>query len=318
MKKIVSVLLVIINLIIVMPDIFSENTSISSKGMIIEAENCALSGCYEVINSENASGGAYINTKRGTEYVPSVQTGTTGELEFGVNSDSVKKYALWIRCIGSTAGSDSVFFAVNNCSYLNVACSTGEDWEWKKLGVVTFSEGENVVRLHHREVGTRIDRLMLCELRYTPSGTGKLPETAEDYYVENPYDSPGVYPEKNQHPRLFVNNDILSSIKGKIEILKSFLPANTEIYEAEHQKISGNYIELNGEKYGAGNGIYITAKDNVMQASEIKSPEAELCYVAPFSGKYAIWIRCLAVSAGSDSVWMKYNNSDWKLCGLPQ
>lgn len=312
-----SFVLIVILIVSIVPHIAHGDGAYtaSMRGIILEAENLSISGDYVIKQAQNASNGKYVTTKSGAIYVDSVDRDERAEIEFTVNVPTTKRYAFWIRCMAPDTNSDSVFISYNSSLYIDKHFKNENDWSWQKAENIILKEGENVIKIHHRETNMRIDKIMLCEPRYVPSGMGKLPDSKEDYYIENPYSAPSFYPQSNIHPRLFVNSDILEDIKEKVNVVESGLPRDSEIYEAEHQNYLDKYsVHIwTGEPVVGNDGRYLAFNSTpVMNSANITEVDFSLEYTAKNAGEHAVWIHCLATTDGNDSVWWTANNSQWK------
>ncbi len=316
MKRVV-ILFIILSLAFTLIPVNANSSYIPSNGMMIEAEDCQFTTSYKKTESSDASGGAYIKDN-GVSFSETVSSDTPPEISFSVNSDGIKKYALWMRSDAASVNNDSIYWTINSLSYRSNALSKG-GYKWNKLGVVTLVNGENTVKFHHRETGLIIDKFMLCELRYKPEGLGELPDSQDDYKVENPYDKPDIYPEDGIHPKLFITNRTKAEIDNKIDVIKSVLPKDASFYEAEDHLLSTNkYFNIYRDAY-TGNGKYVmsdTSNVNEIINNPDTTGDIKIEYSAENDGKYAVWVKAKAISSSSDSFFYKVNQNSWEDCPL--
>lgn len=286
---------------------------ISSKGMIIEAEDCIYTENYVLKTSDKASQGKYIIDKN-VNFADTIAKDTPAEIYFNINSIGNKKFVLWMRSNAPTVSNDSIHWTINNLSYRSASLKR-EGFKWNKLGVVTLVDGVNTIKFHHRETGLSIDKFMLCELRYIPDDLGELPDSADDYEVKNPYSAPHIYPEDSIHPKLFITKRTKSEIDNKISVVKSALPKDASFYEAENHLITSNkYFGIYQDGY-TGNGKYVMSDTNNTSETQ-NNPDVKgdikIEYTAKNDGQYAVWVKAKATNSDSDSFFYKINENSWK------
>jgi hypothetical protein len=89
------------------------------------------------------------------------------------------EYALWGRTRAQSNG-NSVYVVVDGGSSVYWAAPITNDWTWTELGrfyqgeteTLSLSAGTHTVEVVWREDGMRLDRLLLADPGYEPSGDG--------------------------------------------------------------------------------------------------------------------------------------------------
>lgn len=307
-----SLILCMVLAILQTPPIFADTQGyeLTKKGFVCEAEDCTLSGTYAVKTDVTASGGKYVSSTS-KAWSTSVSADETGELELYLESESVARYALWVRCkIGNSDGSRSVFWGWNNSNYTAVWFSACSEWKWQKIGFVTMVTGANKIKISKRAPGAMFDKIMLCEVRYTPSGEGVLPDDPSDYAVTNPYALPPVMPPENTHPRVLVNETRKQAIKQTVALLDSFLPKDAEFYEAEQQIHVDGFSHI-GQDSEAHNGEYLMGYSDCLTMQEDAEGELTFAYTAKKAGSHAVWIRCKVPSVNADTLFYRVEGEAW-------
>ena len=103
----------------------------------------------------------------------SAATGSA-ELRFLVHVDQPGKYNVWLRGTGATGSDDSVYVGVNNAQFGEMAL-TAKTWGWTREPIVIATPGIQVISIWMREDGSIVDRLVLSDPSFVPTGTGPAP-----------------------------------------------------------------------------------------------------------------------------------------------
>jgi len=133
---------------------------------------------FETVSDTGASEGEYIWIAEG---VGNDWTGNSNDfITYNVNIASSGDYHIWGRVISPDGNSNSFIVQIDDGT--NHVWSMGEstEWIWNKAdnddtggNVFSLTAGDKVLRLRHREDGTKLDKILITDdLAYTPTGLG--------------------------------------------------------------------------------------------------------------------------------------------------
>ncbi|MEM8923008.1 MAG: discoidin domain-containing protein [Actinomycetota bacterium] len=132
----------------------------SCPGLIQEAESVELTGAFVVVEDADASGGAYVSTAPGTVDPPPDSTA-----RYCFNVPTAGEYVLMARVERSRG--DSFFVTVPGGTATVWPFGTGDDWMTRPVRFdgeaveLDLAAGDHEFVFAAREVGTRLDRVML-------------------------------------------------------------------------------------------------------------------------------------------------------------
>jgi hypothetical protein len=188
--------------------------------VIIEAEDGTLGGDMTIYSDDSGAAGSYISSKNNPSPAPTPTGAAVPDALFAMSILSASSYAVWARVYAADSGSDSYYFAYNNTNYVNKAIvSVKPEWQWIKVDTLQFDQGTHQLKFKYRENNFRIDRLVVTKnLFYTPTGMGAdvADSAIEEPIYPNPYNEPAIKPPANTHPRLFVRESDIPTIRQNL------------------------------------------------------------------------------------------------------
>ena len=202
--------------------------------IIIEAETFTVNNSHYFIKFEDssASGGYCLKTvyhdKEDPNSIPPEY------LEYTFSVEATDDYNIWIRSKSEGSGSDSIFYSgVNSEEVTKDGFAFDKEnpyYLWTKIEKVRLNPGTYTIKFKRRE-GTELrgfclDKILITDKAfYTPSGIDGVYNPI-DKNLPNPYGAPKIYPPKNTHPRVLVNDKILAEVKKNLTH-----PQNKAMYE---------------------------------------------------------------------------------------
>ncbi len=139
-------------------------TPVSTAGTFnLEAEAGNPVAPLVIQSLAGASGGRFITTNPGTAAASCTAGSGAGWATYRVNLATAGTYKLWGRSMAANSGSDSFCLQIDGGSVQAWTLPIGTTWAWSTPVPATFtlSAGEHTVRIHYREIGARLDRMVL-------------------------------------------------------------------------------------------------------------------------------------------------------------
>lgn len=203
---------------------------VTGNGVGIEAEDGVLASKYEVYEADDASGGEYImgdGEKPASDPAP----GSEADVYYTFQTSTAGSYTVWARVKSIDEGRDSVYAGLDgNYAYFQPAVS--EDWQWVQIASGQLDAGQHSLDLIMREAKMEMDRFIITDKMFTPSGMGEIPDNIEDLpmtTISGPYEKPPVNPPA-EHPRLLFRQSDIPEILENMD--KPQNQAAKERYEA--------------------------------------------------------------------------------------
>jgi hypothetical protein len=159
----------------------------------LEAESGVLTSPMARANDSMAYGGRYIVTN----------TQDSGKAKWTFNVPAAGNYYVWCRVLASSDSHDSFFALPQGSSpdvYDMAEGSWGPNWQWTVLNgragtgvpltldprIVTLQSGSNMLELDGREVGSKVDKVVVTnDPNYVPTGGNVV--TFDDVLPSNPF-----------------------------------------------------------------------------------------------------------------------------------
>lgn len=214
--------------------------------VIIEAESFAVTDShnFKKVADDNASGGYVLKS-----YVANTSStplySQAGYIEYSFTVSASGYYNIWVRSQSKTTGSDSVYYAgAGSESYVYKEFAVNDAYLWTKIQKSYLNSGTNKIRLYSREGnvtnGFCLDKILITESgAYVPTGVDGA-DNPIDKNLSSPYGKPKVYPPENTHPRVLVNEEILTTVKKNLtNAQNSDMNAKVESY-AKYAKDNKN------------------------------------------------------------------------------
>ncbi|MGO1489375.1 MAG: fibronectin type III domain-containing protein, partial [Arachnia sp.] len=142
-----------------------------SEPTYFEAEDhSALVGEWAVLEDDDRSGSAYVQSLQESG-AGSALTGND-YVRFDLDVQEAGTYRMWLLAQGDDSSSDSVWIQLDAQLPFQAVLDNSREWRWKTAAsAVTLAEGFQTLTLHHRETGTRIDKILLVQdTAYRPEG----------------------------------------------------------------------------------------------------------------------------------------------------
>ena len=200
------------------------------NGIGIEAEAGVLGEKYSVAEAKDASGGKYI-VGAGEKPASDPAKGSNADATYTIKVNTAAMYTVWARLKSIDEGRDSVFAGLDrNYAYFQPAVSP--DWQWVQLTSGQLSAGEHTIDLILREAGMEIDKFIVTDKMFNPTGMGEIPDKIEDLpmtTISASYAKPPVNPPA-EHPRLLFRKSDIPTILANME--KAQNAAAKEKYES--------------------------------------------------------------------------------------
>lgn len=200
------------------------------NGVGIEAEAGVFGEKYIVSEAKDASGGKYILAS-GEKPASDPKKGTDADASYTFKVNAAGMYTVWARLKSVDEGRDSVYAGLDrNYAYFQPAVSP--DWQWVQLTSGQISAGEHTIDLIVREAKMEIDKFIVTDKMFTPSGMGDIPDKLEDLPmtpISASYAKPPVTPPA-EHPRLLFRKSDIPKIIENME--KAQNKVAKERYEA--------------------------------------------------------------------------------------
>jgi hypothetical protein len=153
--------------------------------LVMEAENATIQAgtgtsanpSWEVLSIGDASGGSAASTPNTPSASTTHTTADSSALRFDATFTSTGTHYLWVRAraLVANGGDDSVNYSLDNGALVRLNTNNTTSWTWVKSATAlnVSGSGLHTLRLHVRENGTQIDKVLLTtDNAYTPSGNG--------------------------------------------------------------------------------------------------------------------------------------------------
>ena len=181
----------------------------TGNGVGIEAEDGQIEAKYDIHEADDASGGKYIMGE-GERPASDPAKGSEADVYYTFKTSTAGMYTVWARVKSVDEGRDSVFAGLDR-SYAYFQPAVSPDWQWVQLTSGQLEAGEHSLDVILREAGMEMDKFIITDKTFTPSGMGEIPDKIEDLpmtTISGPYEKPPVNPPA-EHPRLlFRKSDI--------------------------------------------------------------------------------------------------------------
>jgi hypothetical protein len=158
-----------------------------SNGLLVmEAENAtaieAGSGAsadpaWVVVSATDASGSSAVSTPNTPAAWTTHTTTASSALKFDAAFTSTGNHHLWVRARATVAngGDDSVNYRLDDGPLATLVTANSTSWTWTKASAAinVSTTGLHTLRIHVRENGVQIDKILLTtDSAYAPSGAG--------------------------------------------------------------------------------------------------------------------------------------------------
>ena len=185
--------------------------------IILEAESGILDDTsrFAEQDSQEVSGGKYIQAKSSSSSAPSQSE--IPALSFTVTTTQDGYYNLWFRIRSPYSYSNSIWVQIDGGAYTQSRFAVVDKWNWQKGNRLWLTAGTHTVGLIPRTAQICVDKLVLTsQASYIPFGTsgenGFNPNEDFSYL----YAVPTRLPPANTHPRVMVNAESLTKIRGNL------------------------------------------------------------------------------------------------------
>ncbi len=254
-KRIITLIIAVAVLASIIPVYSSEPEykvfEFSGETLVIQAEEegVEVSQPWEPDGTESESDGGCMKVASSLGMRSSITRDEPGNLRFHINIPEQTRYQVWIRYKALDTNSDSYYFRIDNSNWTTMWLTGADEWKWGNLGLEFFTVGEHVIDIAHRELGFKVDKVIITSLPdYNPNGDSYstpifLPEVGET--MDTPYNLPAYTPPK-EHPRVLLRASDIPRIKSNLTH-----PQNIEVYE---YLVGRSKLETDGNLGLLGNG----------------------------------------------------------------
>ena len=148
-----------------------------------EAECAQVGANWDILTSENASNGIYVEISPGNNSTSSAPEAVDDHVVFPFEVPASGNYTVWVRSRVPSADDDSYWVKMDNGSWtMWNQIDGGSTFQWDNApngGLTTFalSEGSHVLTLAYREDGAEMDKIYITNTGTIPTGTGGDAET---------------------------------------------------------------------------------------------------------------------------------------------
>lgn len=189
----------------------------SGAPAVFEAEDLVPEGSKTavVFREDGLSGGAAVRFGRahGRKEVPE---GELPALTLAVRNSKHARFVLWARTLAENSGADSLWISVDDGKPQMVSLTHGTGWKWRVLWRSKVRKPEVTLRLHPRESGLAVDRLLATTNPLAiPSGLAGVLST-DLPALESPYPAPKILPP-DEHPRVFLRQEHLPILRERVK-----------------------------------------------------------------------------------------------------
>ncbi|MCK5802139.1 MAG: discoidin domain-containing protein [Lentisphaeria bacterium] len=225
--------------------VFATGLVARGASSVFEAEDMIAEGAKTamVFQGDGLSGGAAVRLGRpsGRKAVPE---GEIPALTLTVRKSKYASFVLWGRTLAENGGTDSLWVSVDDDVPQVVSLMHGTGWKWRVLLRCKARNPEVRLRLHPRESGLAVDRLLVTMNPLAiPSGVaGAL--TTELPALKSPYPPPKSLPPE-EHPRVFLRREHLPMLRER----------------AKHPLLAGEYARLKETADRDWDGAFPDSKD---------------------------------------------------------
>ncbi len=230
-----------------------------ATGVEIEAEDGTIDdGKYKVEAGQDTSGGEYIISTQAFDKAPGV--GRNADIEFTFTTERAGTYSIWIREIAPAVGNESMFWGLDDKELGAIWVPVTSEWLWTKLGAEILEPGEHKIKFSPRKINMKIDKLIITDQIFTPSGEGELPKSMTE--VEMGTLPEGLYPKPpanppSEHPRLMFRASDIDRLKTNIEGGNSYTVSAAEAFKKNIAKTTDGVLR-------PGSNGKITIDTNIM------------------------------------------------------
>lgn len=201
---------------------------VSASGtLVLEAEDMDFNTTsFMLFDDTEASGGKSLKAISEDKNVPSNKQ--TADIDVSFTAEKMGTYAVWCRARTSgDSGSNSIFFSykkpLDSYTYKSLE-SEPEAYGWTKLCTLTLTDNADIgcdtgyARICRRQAGrVYIDKFIITnDMSFVPSGKNDVPGASGDRTLPELYAKPEVYPQKGEHPRLWMHKEDISGIKERM------------------------------------------------------------------------------------------------------
>jgi len=136
----------------------------------IEAEFMKAGVDWEVVNSEEASGGKYVTIKSNLDSPQQAPEGDSGALTAPFTTTKDEKYTIYARVNCQSADDDSFWVRIDDGDYSAANGLQTNGWQWAKLVTLTPTPGKHELTIKYRENGALLDRIGITTFPFGPEG----------------------------------------------------------------------------------------------------------------------------------------------------
>jgi hypothetical protein len=150
----------------------------AEKAVIVAGTGASVDPAWATVTSTDASGGSAMGSPNTPTAYTTRTTSASSALKFDATFNSTGSHYLWVRARSLVAnGSDnSVSYSLDGNAIVTLNTANSTSWTWTKASAaINISSAEvHTLRLHVRENGTQIDKVILTtnSAYPTPTGTG--------------------------------------------------------------------------------------------------------------------------------------------------
>ncbi len=259
----------------------SSSATLSQDGATywLEAECATVGNRWTKVVSDEAAGGAYVETQFVALASPPAAT-PENLIRFTVQDPPLTAtYTLYARVDAPSPGNDSYWLRINGGPWQEIrnGFRIGQGFQWVRLTTTLLQGGTNTIDFTYRENSTRLDKILLTDTDVRPTGFGEPAQECPDV-IPPPVD------------------------KGLFWL------------EAECATVGSTWMPERDA--AASNGILVTStrsSSRYQPPLDVPSNYIRFAFDDPelTSGGYRIWIRANLPDDNSDSFWIRFNGGRW-------
>ncbi len=138
----------------------------AERATMVEAEAAdMIAPPFEIGTDPAASGGKYIFHRRPPDFAPQPVPDdheTGGYADFKFRLPAAATVRVWIRAFWLDSAGNSFWISADGGLETIIGNDAGTDWHWVKGPVYALQASEHTVRIHNRETGSRLDKVLIA------------------------------------------------------------------------------------------------------------------------------------------------------------
>jgi len=138
-----------------------------------EPECATVGSAWQILSDAQASNGKYVTVTPGVESIDSAPTGATNLIVIPFSIPTNGTVSIFARVNCPSADDDSFWVQVNAWAPTAInQLSNGGTWTWVSFGTFDLAAGAHTLTLGYREDGALLDKILVSDYQFTPSGLG--------------------------------------------------------------------------------------------------------------------------------------------------